>query len=95
MRLVSGWDSAVIAGQNSNILNGSLKSNSSAHLHVVLDADALWFLAEHPEALKQDSYATPHPGEAAKLLHCSVKEVESDGLQQFINYRKNMPDNGC
>jgi hydroxyethylthiazole kinase-like uncharacterized protein yjeF len=56
------------------------KINAAEHLHVVLDADALWFLAEHPELLKQDSYATPHPGEAAKLLGCSVKEVESDRI---------------
>jgi len=54
------------------------KINTAEHLHVVLDADALWFLAEHPETLKADSYATPHPGEAAKLLACSVKDVESD-----------------
>jgi NAD(P)H-hydrate repair Nnr-like enzyme with NAD(P)H-hydrate dehydratase domain len=45
---------------------------------VVLDADALWFLAEHPETLKANSYATPHSGEAAKLLGCSVKDVEND-----------------
>ena len=56
------------------------KINSSEHLQVVLDADALWFLAEQPELLKADSYATPHPGEAAKLLNCSVKEVEHDRI---------------
>ena len=56
------------------------KINAADHLQVVLDADALWFLAEHPEALKSDTYATPHPGEAAKLLACSVKEVESDRI---------------
>jgi ADP-dependent NAD(P)H-hydrate dehydratase / NAD(P)H-hydrate epimerase len=54
------------------------KINAAEHLQVVLDADALWFLAEHPETLKADTYATPHPGEAAKLLACSVKDVESD-----------------
>jgi hydroxyethylthiazole kinase-like uncharacterized protein yjeF len=54
------------------------KLNTAEHLHVVLDADALWFLAEHPELLKLDSYATPHPGEAAKLLNCSVKDIEND-----------------
>lgn len=54
--------------------------NTAEHLHVVLDADALWFLAEHPELLKADSYATPHPGEAAKLLNCSVKEIEHNRI---------------
>ena len=48
------------------------------HLTVILDADALWFLAIYPEKLKQDVIATPHPGEAAKLLNCSINEVESD-----------------
>ncbi|OTG82280.1 NAD(P)H-hydrate dehydratase [Acinetobacter sp. ANC 4648] len=54
------------------------KLNLSEHLEVVLDADALWFLALHPELLGNHTYATPHPGEAAKLLQCSVKEIESD-----------------
>lgn len=54
------------------------KLNSADHLHLVLDADALWFLAEHPDILKANSYATPHSGEAAKLLGCSVKDVEND-----------------
>lgn len=56
------------------------KINTAEHLHVVLDADALWFLAEHPADLKADSYATPHPGEAAKLLKCSVKQIEHDRI---------------
>lgn len=56
------------------------KINTAEHLHVVLDADALWFLAGHPELLKLDSYATPHPGEAAKLLNCSVKDIENDRI---------------
>lgn len=56
------------------------KINTAEHLHVVLDADALWFLAKHPEVLKADSYATPHPGEAAKLLNCSVKQIENDRI---------------
>lgn len=45
---------------------------------VVLDADALWFLAKTPKPLSRHSYLTPHPGEAATLLHCSVNEVEAD-----------------
>lgn len=56
------------------------KLNSADHLHVVLDADALWFLAEHPDILKANSYATPHSGEAAKLLNCSVKDIENDRI---------------
>jgi hydroxyethylthiazole kinase-like uncharacterized protein yjeF len=50
-------------------------------VEAVLDADALWFLAEFPEKLKAHSYATPHSGEAAKLLGISTQEVEADRMQ--------------
>nr|WP_174507556.1 NAD(P)H-hydrate dehydratase [Acinetobacter sp. Marseille-Q1620] len=52
----------------------------TSDLEVVLDADALWFLAQTPNQLDQHIYATPHSGEAAKLLACSVQEVESDRI---------------
>ncbi|MHA3054735.1 NAD(P)H-hydrate dehydratase [Acinetobacter sp. ANC 4633] len=48
------------------------------HLEVVLDADALWFLAEQPMQLSEQMYLTPHSGEAARLLGCSSAEVEQD-----------------
>ncbi len=51
---------------------------TTRNLHVVLDADALWFLAEQPIQLHSETYLTPHPGEAAKLLNCSVAEIEND-----------------
>lgn len=51
---------------------------------VVADADALTALAKNPAAL-QDSNApvllTPHPGEMARLLHCSTKEVQADRIK--------------
>ena len=49
-------------------------------LQVVLDADALWFLAEQAAQVNQRTYLTPHPGEAAKLLNCSVAEIENDRI---------------
>ena len=49
-------------------------------LQVVLDADALWFLAEKPVKLGEQVYATPHPGEAATLLGISTSVVESDRI---------------
>lgn len=49
-------------------------------LQVVLDADALWFLAEQVIQLNQRTYLTPHPGEAATLLNCSVAEIENDRI---------------
>jgi yjeF C-terminal region, hydroxyethylthiazole kinase-related len=56
-------------------------------LEIVLDADALWFLAETPEKLNARTYATPHPGEAAKLLGITTAEVEADRVQA-IQYLK-------
>lgn len=49
-------------------------------LEVILDADALWFLAQQPQVLNSKTYATPHPGEAATLLACSTVEVEMDRI---------------
>jgi hydroxyethylthiazole kinase-like uncharacterized protein yjeF len=43
------------------------------------DADALNLLAINPRK-RQNRVLTPHPGEAARLLGCSVKEIESDRL---------------
>lgn len=43
----------------------------------VVDADALRMLAEYP--IKNSLWVlTPHPGEAAALLSCSIAEVEAD-----------------
>lgn len=55
--------------------------HATQHLQIVLDADALWFLAEQPLQLHAETYLTPHPGEAAKLLNCSVAEIENDRVQ--------------
>lgn len=54
--------------------------NQSKHLETVLDADALWFLAQQPEKLNSHIYATPHPGEAATLLGCSTAQIENDRI---------------
>ncbi len=47
-------------------------------IHVILDADALWFLAEQPDKVNPKTYLTPHPGEAAKLLGISTAQIEND-----------------
>ena len=44
---------------------------------LVLDADALHVLAEHPVRAER-WILTPHPGEAAALLGCSVEEIQAD-----------------
>lgn len=45
----------------------------------LVDADALWHLAQTP-CKREHWVLTPHPGEAARLLGCSVQEVEVDRL---------------
>ena len=57
---------------------GLLKQSS--HLEVVLDADGLWFLAKNKQKLNEHMYATPHSGEAATLLGCSVADIEQDRI---------------
>lgn len=54
--------------------------NQVSNLEVVLDADALWFLAKQPEKLGPHVYATPHPGEAATLLGSSTAKIENDRI---------------
>ena len=46
---------------------------------MVWDADALNLLAITPDK-RHNRVLTPHPGEAARLLNCSVAEIESDRL---------------
>lgn len=43
----------------------------------VLDADGLNWLARHPD-YNDLRVITPHPGEAARLLGCSIAEIEAD-----------------
>lgn len=48
---------------------------------IILDADALNNLAPSMELLKKsnaDVLITPHPGEMARLMGCSVEQVEAD-----------------
>jgi ADP-dependent NAD(P)H-hydrate dehydratase / NAD(P)H-hydrate epimerase len=51
---------------------------------IVLDADGLNLLAESPS--HRDNWVlTPHPGEASRLLACSIAEVEQD---RFLAVRR-------
>jgi hydroxyethylthiazole kinase-like uncharacterized protein yjeF len=47
---------------------------------MVLDADALTCLAPALPPLRENIVITPHPGEMARLLHCTVAEVQRDRL---------------
>lgn len=52
---------------------------------MVLDAEALNLLADHHDLLRQrivgTTVLTPHPGEAARLLKCSVQDIQNDRTQ--------------
>ncbi len=80
MRLALAWGLVVTIGHN-NSFKSWFPLIQQSTLEIVLDADALWFLAEAPETLNARTYATPHPGEAAKLLGISTAEVEADRIQ--------------
>ncbi len=61
---------------------------NDSDLEVVLDADALWFLALNPTTLKINTSATPHPGEAAKLLGITTQEIESDRVAAILQLQQ-------
>lgn len=44
----------------------------------VVDADALNWLSKNRKAKLKNAILTPHPGEAAKLLHWSTDEIQED-----------------
>ena len=46
----------------------------------VWDADALNLLAKHEMKLGKNAVITPHPGEAARLLHCGTADILKDRL---------------
>lgn len=53
-------------------------------LPMVLDADALNILAQNKKTLRKPAGArifTPHPGEMARLLNCSVDDVQENRMQ--------------
>jgi NAD(P)H-hydrate epimerase len=48
-------------------------------LPMVVDADALNLLSQEP--IQRDNWVlTPHPGEAARLLNCTVEDIQSNRL---------------
>lgn len=93
--MASGWDEkdiverkldwcSVVAigpglGRNNQaqILYDQVKASG---LPKVVDADGLYFLALQPD-YDSERVITPHPGEAARLLGCSIAEIENDRYQ--------------
>lgn len=58
----------------------ALKQVEKSDKTMLWDADALNLLAISPEK-RQNRLITPHPGEAARLLNCSIAQIEHDRLQ--------------
>ena len=54
----------------------------------VLDADALNLLAARAHSRAENHILTPHPGEAARLLGCTVPEVEADRIKAAVSLQK-------
>ncbi len=58
---------------------------------VILDADALNNLSENVDLLKEATsniIITPHPGEMARLMNCSVSEIEADREKAAADFSK-------
>ncbi|WP_097162741.1 bifunctional ADP-dependent NAD(P)H-hydrate dehydratase/NAD(P)H-hydrate epimerase [Enterobacter sp. CC120223-11] len=57
----------------------ALRKVENVRKPMLWDADALNILAINPDK-RHNRILTPHPGEAARLLNCSVAEIERDRL---------------
>lgn len=67
-------------GEGAGAVCSGLLGKKAPWSAAVLDADALNALAEGKikGALPQQTVLTPHPGEAARLLHTTVGEIQAD-----------------
>lgn len=76
-------------GQTEDVLP-VLAAFRNAACPVVWDADALNLLAAHGDMLplKAADCVTPHPGEAARLLGCTVSQVTGDTLEAARRLRE-------
>jgi hydroxyethylthiazole kinase-like uncharacterized protein yjeF len=58
---------------------------------ILLDADALTIIAEQPALLGQidnrsnPTIMTPHPGEASRLLGCSIEDIQTNRVQAALD----------
>jgi hydroxyethylthiazole kinase-like uncharacterized protein yjeF len=82
-----------------------LEQSLQSPIPLVLDADALNLLAEdrHLEGIlvrrDQPAILTPHPAEAARLLGCSVDQIQNDRIKAALElasrYRSHVALKGC
>jgi hydroxyethylthiazole kinase-like uncharacterized protein yjeF len=84
--LIEAADAVVLGpglGQ-SEWARGLMERVLASELPVVLDADGLNLLAEHPR--QRDNWIlTPHPGEAARLMQCDVAAIQADRRQAVLD----------
>lgn len=76
-------ETAAFAGEVVERIEGAL----------VIDADGLNVLADNLEALRRRKGATvltPHPGEAARLLNSSVKDVQANRLEACLELSRDL-----
>ena len=64
------------------------KSSINAGKPMVVDADGLNLLSTLPVA-KSDWILTPHPGEAARLLNCSIADIQQDRFSSALAIQAN------
>lgn len=58
-----------------------------ANIPTVLDADGLNILAKSECRLSEHCVLTPHAGEAAKLIGCSVEDIQNNRIRAIHNLR--------
>lgn len=79
---ISTWLIGCGLGQNEAAGRALHAIWNSTHPQLILDADAIHLLVEHPKLFpltkRSDLILTPHPGEAAHLLDSSINQVQSN-----------------
>jgi ADP-dependent NAD(P)H-hydrate dehydratase / NAD(P)H-hydrate epimerase len=76
------WADFILIGPglgNDDVAQNAIDKVKNSSIPQLWDADALNFLAITPNN-SQNRILTPHPGEAARLLDCTVDEIEHDRL---------------
>src|SRR5262249_26310637 len=92
--LVRGKDVAAVGpglGQSSTVTDVVVSLLAQKGLPLVLDADGLNSIVQHRDHLKSRKdplILTPHPGEFARLLGCSVQEVQARRQELAVNFAK-------
>ncbi len=57
---------------------GMFEAATAGQKQLVIDADGLNLIAQHPRALPESTILTPHPGEAGRLLGIATSAVQAD-----------------